>query len=94
LQIAIIKTLFLMLSLVECARKRFKNKNEGMEKCKNSVEKKAAKSYVEGKTTLSESARQAGLTLLEMEEYLVGKGFKSQYSVEDLQKEVGLLSKA
>lgn len=47
-----------------------------------------AKSYIDGKITLSEAANQAGITLWEMENYLVEKGFKSSYSIEDLQKEL------
>ena len=53
---------------------------------------KAAKRYVEGKITLSEAAHIAGLSLLDMEHYLVDKGVKSQYSIEDLENEMKLLS--
>lgn len=53
--------------------------------------KKAAEDYLKGKVTLSEAARKAELTLWEMEKYLVDNGFKSCYSVEDLEKELRLL---
>ncbi len=33
-----------------------------------------------------EAAHQTGLTIWEMEKYLVEKGFKSSYSIEDLKK--------
>lgn len=48
----------------------------------------AAKKYVQGKITLSEAAHRAGLTIIDMEHYLIDKGVKSQYSIEDLQKEL------
>ncbi|HLC45974.1 MAG TPA: UPF0175 family protein [archaeon] len=50
------------------------------------AKEKAAQQYIEGKTTISGAAHAAGLTVWEMEQYLVSKGFKSDYSVEDLQK--------
>ena len=56
------------------------------------VKEKAAEKYRSGKTTLSQAARQADLTLWEMESYLVERGYKSSYSVEDLEKELRLLS--
>ncbi len=41
--------------------------------------KKATEEYLSGKITLSEAGRRAGLTLWEMEKYLVEQGFKSSY---------------
>ena len=55
------------------------------------VKEKAAEKYHSGRLTLSEAAHQAGLTLWEMETYLVERGFKSSYSVEDLERELRLL---
>lgn len=52
------------------------------------VREKAAEKYRSGRVTLSEAARRAGLTLWEMESYLVEHGYKSGYSVEDLDKEL------
>ena len=52
------------------------------------VKEKAAEKYRGGKTTLSQAARQAGLTLWEMEHYLVERGYTSSYSVEDLENEL------
>ena len=56
------------------------------------VKEKAAEKYRGGKATLSQAARQADLTMWEMESYLVERGYKSSYSVEDLEKELRLLS--
>lgn len=52
---------------------------------------KAAEDYVKGRITLSEAAKKAELTIWEMEQYLVANGYKSGYSVEDLEKELLLL---
>ncbi len=52
------------------------------------VKEKASEKYRAGKTTLSQAARQAGLTLWEMERYLVEQGYKSSYSIEDLESEL------
>ena len=58
---------------------------------KDLIKKKAADNYLKGKYTISESANQAGLTIWEMESYLIEQGFVSSYSVEDLEKELKLL---
>ena len=55
------------------------------------LEKKAAEGYAEGRISLSEDARKTEVTIWEMEKYLVDKEFKSNYSVEDLAKELRLL---
>lgn len=55
---------------------------------KDTMLQKAAQAYKEGKITLSKASQKAGLTLWEMECYLIGHGFKSSYSVEDLEKEL------
>jgi len=47
--------------------------------------------YKKGKITLSEAANKANLTLWEMEKFLVDRGYKSEYSIEDLEKEMMLL---
>jgi ribose 5-phosphate isomerase len=58
---------------------------------KNHMKKKAAEKYMRGATTISGAAAEAGVTIWDMENYLVDAGFKSQYSVEDLKKEIALL---
>lgn len=51
----------------------------------------AADLYMEGKTSISGAAEMASLTIPEMVEYLVSKGYKSDYSVEDFRRGVTLL---
>jgi len=58
----------------------------------NLSKQKAAEKYIKGKITFSEAAHEAGLTIWEMERYLVEEGFKSSYSIEDLEKEMKILS--
>ena len=55
------------------------------------LKEKSARRYIQGKITLSEAAHTAELTILEMEHYLVDQGFKSEYSIEDLERELATL---
>ncbi len=55
------------------------------------IKERAAEQYLKGNLTLSGAALQAGLNLWEMEKYLVENGFKSNYSIEDLEKEMAIL---
>lgn len=55
--------------------------------------KKSAEDYLKGQITLSEAAHKASLTIWEMEKYLVEHGFKSNYSLEDLEREMKILGK-
>lgn len=48
---------------------------------------------MEGKVSISGAAETAKLTIPEMVDYLVCKGFKSEYSVEDFRQGVTLLEK-
>ena len=57
------------------------------------IREKAAQKYLAGRISFSEAAHQAGLTLWEMEKCLVDRGFRSSYSVEDLERELHLLDK-
>ncbi len=41
-----------------------------------------------GKFTISRAAENAGLTIWEFGKYLVETGFKSDYSIEDLEREL------
>ena len=59
----------------------------------NFMKEKAVEGYIRGNITFSEAARQAGLTLWDMEKYLIEQGFKSDYSIEDLEKELKILEK-
>ena len=58
---------------------------------KDLIKKKAADNYLKGKYTISEAANQAGLTVWEMEKFLIDQGFVSSYSVEDFEKQLKLL---
>src|SRR3990172_1111354 len=58
---------------------------------KELLKEKAAKDYIAGRITLSEAAHRSELTLFEMEHYLVDKGFRSGYSIEDLESEMAAL---
>jgi len=52
------------------------------------IKQKAVEDYLSEKITLSEAATKANLTIWEMEKCLIDRGFKSQYSIEDLDKEL------
>ena len=52
---------------------------------------KIIKKYNKREITFSEAVSRAGMTLFEFEEYLVDNGFKSDYSIEDLEEEMKLL---
>lgn len=58
---------------------------------KEIMQRRSAESYIKGVLTLSEASRQAGLTIWEMEKYLVERGFISDYSKEDIKAELDLL---
>jgi predicted HTH domain antitoxin len=56
-----------------------------------SEKEKAAKRYMEGKISLNNAAENAKLTIPEMVEYLVSKGYKSEYSMDDFREGITLL---
>ena len=58
---------------------------------KDIIREKAVQLYREGKITFSEAAHRAELTLWEMQRVLVESGFRSDYSIEELEKEVALI---
>ena len=55
------------------------------------MEKKAKEKYFEGKITISEAAKRANLTIWEMQQYLVASGYKSEYSIQDLEEDMKVL---
>ncbi|MFQ6003833.1 MAG: UPF0175 family protein [Candidatus Zixiibacteriota bacterium] len=61
---------------------------KGLEEYKK---EKAAKLYKEGKTSISGAAEIAGLTIREMIDYLIEKGYRSSYTHEDLKEEMKVL---
>ena len=54
------------------------------------IKKKSAEDYIKGKITMSEAAHRAEISIWEMEKYLIEQGYKSEYSIEDLNKELNL----
>ena len=54
------------------------------------IKKKSAEEYIKGKITMSEAARRAEISVWEMEKYLIEQGYKSEYSIGDLNKELNL----
>ncbi len=55
------------------------------------LKEKAAEGYRRGELTMSGAADMAGITVWEMEKYLIDRGYKSEYSIKDLKEESGLL---
>ncbi|MBI5225010.1 UPF0175 family protein [Candidatus Micrarchaeota archaeon] len=49
---------------------------------------KALQKYSSGKISISEAAKHAGMNLWEFEGFAVAHGFKSSYSIEDLEREL------
>lgn len=47
--------------------------------------------YEQGKISISKAAEDTGLTVGEIEEYMVKKGYRSAYSTVDLEREMELL---
>ncbi len=52
---------------------------------------KAANLYREGKLSMSGAAEMAGLTIREMIDYLIEKGYRATYTYEDLKREIEAL---
>ena len=57
------------------------------------LREKAIQEYLNRKITLSQAAYQANVTLWEMQQLLIQKGFQSQYSINDLEEEMNILRK-
>lgn len=60
---------------------------------KDLLKQKAKEKYLVGKITLSSAAKMAGLSIWEMQSYLVESGYKSEYSIKDLEEDMILLEK-
>ncbi len=58
------------------------------------LKEKATQEYLTGKITFSEAAHRANTTLWEMEQILITKGFRSSYSIDDLEEEMQFLQKS
>lgn len=59
---------------------------------KNYIKKKVAEEYMQGRITMSKAADTAGITIWEMQQYLISMGFKSDYSIKDLGEEMELIT--
>lgn len=55
------------------------------------MKQQAKEKYILGQITLSEAAKIAGLTIFEMQKYLIEGGYKSEYSIKDLEEDLNLL---
>ncbi len=53
---------------------------------KQLTKEEAAQEYIKGRITLSQASKKADLTLWEMESFLIQQGYKSDYSLEDLER--------
>ncbi|GFO96470.1 hypothetical protein ig2599ANME_0659 [groundwater metagenome] len=51
----------------------------------------ALRKYEQGKISISKAAEDTGLTVEEIEDYMVRKGYMSKYSTMDLERELELL---
>ncbi len=52
---------------------------------------KVLRKYELGRISISRAAEETGLTVGEIEEYMVSRGYRSKYSTVDLERELGLL---
>ena len=52
---------------------------------------KVLRKYEQGRISISRAAEDTGLTVGEIEEYMVNKGYRSKYSTLDLERELELL---
>lgn len=52
---------------------------------------KALRRYEQGRISISRAAEETGLTVGEIEEYMVSRGYRSKYSTVDLERELELL---
>jgi predicted HTH domain antitoxin len=57
----------------------------------NYKREKVLRKYDQGKISISKAAEDTGLTVGEIEEYMVRKGYRSKYSTTDLERELELL---
>ena len=57
----------------------------------NFIKQKAKENYLSGRITISQAAKMSNLTIWEMQKYLVEEGYKSEYSIKDLEEDMKLL---
>lgn len=57
----------------------------------NYKQDRVLRKYEQGKISISRAAEETGLTVGEIEEYMVRKGYRSKYSTVDMERELELL---
>ena len=57
----------------------------------NYKQERVLRKYEKGKISISRAAEETGLTVGEIEEYMVRKGYRSKYSTVDMERELELL---
>lgn len=57
----------------------------------NYKKERVLRKYEQGKISISRAAGETGLTVGEIEEYMVRKGYRSKYSTGDLERELEML---
>ncbi|MEK6955017.1 MAG: UPF0175 family protein [Candidatus Micrarchaeota archaeon] len=70
---------------MKSSRKKYLSEKQALAKYRK---EKALKKYSGGKISISEVADKAGMNIREFETYAVQHGFKSSYSIEDLESEL------
>jgi len=55
------------------------------------MKQKAKDKYLAGQITISQAAKLSNLTIWEMQRYLVEEGYKSEYSIKELEEDMKLL---
>ena len=55
------------------------------------TKQKAKEKYIIGHITISQAAKMSNLTIWEMQKYLTEEGYKSEYSIKDLEEDMKLL---
>lgn len=58
---------------------------------KDFMKYKAKEKYLAGKITLSEAAKMSSISVWEMQKFLIDEGYKSEYSIKDLEEDLKLL---
>lgn len=57
------------------------------------LKEKASQDYITGKITFTEAAHRSNISLWDMQQHLINKGFRSQYNLDDLEEEMNFLKK-
>lgn len=55
------------------------------------MKQKAKEKYISGQITISQAAKMSNLTIWEMQKYLTEGGYRSEYSIKDLEDDLKLM---